>query len=47
MVADRCLPLTDVRFVASILAVTCEDRYGPLTMTLRSLVDLIEVTARR
>src|SRR4051794_28943021 len=48
-------PLADVRFVASILPIPCEDRYGPLTMTpqrhkdetLRTLVDISEAAARR
>jgi class 3 adenylate cyclase len=48
-------PLADVRFVASILSIPCEDRYGPLPMTpqkfkdetLRTLVDLTEAAARR
>ena len=48
-------PLTDVRFIASILSIPCENRYGALTMTpqkhkdetLRTLVDLIEAAARK
>src|SRR5690348_11119098 len=48
-------PLADVRFVASILSIPCEDRYGTLTMTpqrhkdetLRTLVDITEAAARR
>jgi AAA ATPase-like protein/adenylate/guanylate cyclase family protein len=48
-------PLADVRFVASILSIACEDRYGPLPMTpqkhkdetLRTLVDLMEAAARQ
>jgi class 3 adenylate cyclase len=48
-------PLTDVRFVASMLSIPCEARYGALTMTpqkhkdetLRTLVDLSEAAARR
>jgi class 3 adenylate cyclase len=47
--------LADVRFVASILSVPCEQRYGPLPMapqkfkdeTLRTLVDLTETAARQ
>ena len=47
-------PLTDVRFIASILSIPCEARYGPLAMTpgkhkdetLRTLVDLTEAVAR-
>src|SRR5689334_15665369 len=48
-------PLADVRFVASILSLPCEERYGTLTMTpqrhkdetLRTLVDITEAAARR
>ena len=48
-------PLVDVRFVAAILSIPYEERYGALPMTpqkhkdetLRSLVDLIEAAARR
>jgi class 3 adenylate cyclase/DNA-binding winged helix-turn-helix (wHTH) protein len=48
-------PLADVRFVASILSIPCETRYGPLSMTpqkhkdetLRALVDLTEAAARK
>jgi len=48
-------PLTDVRFIASMLSIPCEERYGAHTMTpqkhkdetLRSLVDLAEAAARR
>jgi class 3 adenylate cyclase/tetratricopeptide (TPR) repeat protein len=48
-------PMADVRFVASILSVPCEQRYGPLPImpqkqkdeTLRTLVDLTEAAARR
>src|SRR5690348_7324445 len=47
-------PLADVRFVASILSLPCEERYGPLAMTpqrhkdetLRALVDITEAAAR-
>src|SRR6185369_2304914 len=46
---------SDVRFIASILSIPCEARYGPLPLTpqrykdetLRSLVDLTEAAARR
>ena len=46
-------PLADVRFVASILSIPCEQRYGALPMTpqkdkdetLRTLVDLSEAAA--
>jgi class 3 adenylate cyclase len=48
-------PLVDVRFIASILSIPCEQRYGALPMTpqkhkdetLRTLVDLTEAAARR
>ena len=48
-------PLADVRFVASILSIPCEERYGALAMTpqrhkdetLRTLVDITEAAARR
>src|SRR5690348_8956632 len=48
-------PLADVRFVAAMLSIPCEDRYGPLSMTpqrhkdetLRTLVDITEAAARR
>jgi class 3 adenylate cyclase len=48
-------PLADVRFVAAILSIPCEDRYGALAMTpqrhkdetLRTLVDISEAAARR
>ena len=48
-------PLADVRFVAAILSIPCEQRYGALPMTpqkhkdetLRTLVDLIEAATRR
>jgi class 3 adenylate cyclase/tetratricopeptide (TPR) repeat protein len=47
--------LADVRFVASILSIPCEARYGPLPITpqkhkdetLRTLVDIIETAARQ
>src|SRR4029077_8146943 len=47
-------PLADVRFIASILSIPCEDRYGVLPMTpqkhkdetLRTLVDISEAAAR-
>src|SRR5690242_2985038 len=55
IVAQYGRPLADVRFVASILSLPCEDRYGPLSMTpqrhkdetLRTLVDITEAAARR
>ena len=49
-------PLADVRFVAAILSIPYEHRYGALTMmtpqkhkdeTLRTLVDLTEAAARK
>lgn len=48
-------PLSDVRFIASILSIPWERRYGALTMTpqkqkdetLRALVDLTEAATRR
>jgi len=48
-------PLSDVRFVASILSIPCDDRYGPLEIspqkfkdeTLRTLVDLTEAAANK
>jgi predicted ATPase len=47
-------PLADVRFVASILSIPCDERYGAVHMTpqkykdetLRALVDLTEAAAR-
>jgi class 3 adenylate cyclase/predicted ATPase len=55
MVTHYGRPLGDVRFVASILSIPCEERYGALTMTpqkhkdetQRSLVDLTEAAARK
>ena len=48
-------PLADVRFIAAILSIPCEARYGALNMTpqkfkdetLRSLVDLTAAAARK
>ena len=48
-------PLADVRFVASLLSIPCEARYGVSSMTspkhkeetLRTLVDLTEAAARK
>jgi len=53
IVAHYERPLSDVRYIASILSIPCEDRYGPLVMTpqkhkdetLRTLVDLTEAAA--
>ena len=47
-------PLEDVRFIASLLSIPCEDRYGALSLTpqrqkdetIRALVDLTEAAAR-
>jgi class 3 adenylate cyclase len=47
-------PLPDLRFIASILSIPCEQRYGALPMTpqkhkdetLRALVDITEAAAR-
>jgi class 3 adenylate cyclase len=55
IVTEYGRPLADVRFVAAILSIPCEQRYGALPMTpqkhkdetLRSLVDLTEAAARR
>ena len=55
LVTQRGCPLADVRFIASILSIPCEQRYGALSMTpqkfkdetLRSLVDLTEAAARK
>jgi class 3 adenylate cyclase/predicted ATPase len=48
-------PLADVRFIASILSIPCEERYGALAIspqkhkdeTLRSLIALAEAAARK
>ena len=48
-------PLADVRFIASLLSIPCDDRYAALAMTpqkhkdetLRTLVDLTEAAARK
>ncbi|MFL5283144.1 MAG: AAA family ATPase [Rhodopila sp.] len=55
IVTQYGLPLADIRFVASILSLPCEDRYGVLAMTpqrykdetLRTLVDIWESAARQ
>ncbi len=47
-------PYEDMRFLASVMAIPCEDRYGPIEMTtqrqraetLRALVDLTSAAAR-
>ena len=54
MVTHYRLPLTDVRFVAAVLSIACDERYGKLTLTpqkhkdetIRTLVDLTEAAAR-
>ena len=54
IVADFGRPLTDVRFIASLLSIPCDERYGAVTMTpqkfkdetLRTLVNLTEAAAR-
>jgi predicted ATPase len=48
-------PRTDLRFIAAMLSIPCEARYGAVTMTpqkfkdetLRALVDTTEAVARR
>ncbi|MGZ3338376.1 MAG: AAA family ATPase [Reyranella sp.] len=48
------LPRSDLSFVAAMLSLPCEDRYGPLTMaprlvkeeTIRVLVDVVKAAAR-
>jgi len=53
MVGHYQRPLADVRFIASILSVPCDERYGELAITpqkfkdetLRTLVDLTEAAA--
>ena len=55
MVTQYGRPIEDVRFIASILSIPCEARYGALPITpqkfkdetLRSLVDLTEAAARK
>ena len=55
IVTQDARPLADVRFVAAILSIPCESRYGALPMTpqkhkdetLRTLVDITEAAARR
>ena len=47
--------IADVRFIASMLSIPCDERYGEITMTpqkfkdetLRTLVDLTEAAARK
>lgn len=48
-------PLADVRFIASMLSIPCNERYGTISMTpqkqkdetLRSMVDLTQAVARK
>ena len=55
IVGEYGLPLSDVRFIASILSIPCEARYGPLAITpqkhkdetLRALVDVAGAAARK
>jgi predicted ATPase len=55
MVDQYSRPLSDVRFVAAMLSIPCENRYGAPAMTpqrhkdetLRTLVDLTEAAARK
>jgi class 3 adenylate cyclase len=55
VVTEYGRPLADVRFVAAILSVPCEERYGTLRMTpqkhkdetLRTLVDITEAAAHQ
>jgi tetratricopeptide (TPR) repeat protein len=55
IVAHYGRPRADVRFVAALLSIACDERYGALSMTpqkfkdetLRSLVDLTEAAARK
>ena len=55
IVGDYQRPLSDVRFIASMLSIPCDERYGPITMTpekykdetLRTNVDLIDLAAKK
>ena len=55
MVTQYGRPLSDMRFVASMLSIPCEQRYGAPSMspqkfkdeTLRTIVDLTEAAARK
>jgi class 3 adenylate cyclase/tetratricopeptide (TPR) repeat protein len=55
IVARYGRPLADVRFIAALLSVPCDERYGALAITpqkqkdetLRTLVDISEAAARR
>ncbi|HKQ26012.1 MAG TPA: AAA family ATPase [Burkholderiales bacterium] len=54
VVAHYGRPLSDVRFIASMLSIPCDERYGTISMTpqkhkdetLRTLADLTEAAAR-
>ena len=55
IVAHYGRPLGDVRFIASVLSIPCDERYGALPMTpqkhkdetLRALADVVEAAAAR
>nr|MDQ2999534.1 AAA family ATPase [Chloroflexota bacterium] len=55
IVNEYSRPIADVRFIASMLSIPCEERYGAITMTpqkhkdetLRTLVDLTEAAAHK
>lgn len=55
LVSHYGLPLADVRFIASLLSIPCDERYGPISITpqkhkdetLRCLVDISGAAARR
>jgi class 3 adenylate cyclase/tetratricopeptide (TPR) repeat protein len=55
IVTQHGRPIADVRFIAAILSIPCEQRYGALPMTpqkhkdetLRTLVDISEAAARQ
>ena len=55
IVGDYERPISDVRFIASMLSIPCDERYGTITMTpekhkdetLRTLVDLSEAAAKK
>ena len=55
LVGDYGLPVDDVRFIATMLSIPCEERYGVFALTpqkhkdetIRTLVDIAEAAARR
>ena len=55
IVDDYESPLSDVRFIASMLSIPCDERYGAITITpekrkdetLRTIVDFIEAAAKK